>query len=100
MMKKIYVSIPITGKNYIDQRNYALYVATNLAQRGYDAVTPFDIVKDPTTSYNRSLGMCIESLLDCDTIYMCSGWEKSLGCRAELQVAMVYGKEVMTDKDY
>lgn len=32
-MKKVYVSIPITGENYNDQRNHAFVVATNLFQK-------------------------------------------------------------------
>lgn len=94
---KIYVSIPITGENYIDQRNHAFVVATNLAQQGWDAVTPFSIVKNVDTPYSEAMGKCIEKLLDCDAIYLCRGWEKSKGCNAELQVALVYGKRVVTE---
>lgn len=96
-MKKIYVSIPITGENYIDQRNHAFIVATDLAQKDWDVITPFDIVKKVCTPYNEAMGKCVETLLDCDAIFMCKGWQKSDGCRAELQVALVYGKEVITE---
>jgi len=97
MNKRIYVSIPITGEDYNDQRNHAFVVATNLAQRGWEPVTPFDVVKSVTTPYNQSMGMCIEKLLDCDAIYLCKSWEQSKGCNAELQVALVYKKQVMTE---
>lgn len=98
-MKKIYVSIPITGENYNDQRNHAFIVATNLAQKGYEVITPFDIVSDCTTPYDKAMGKCIEKLLQCDVIYMCIGWEKSKGCKAELQTALVYGLEVITENN-
>lgn len=96
-MKKVYVSIPITGEDYNNQRNHAFVVATNLAQKGYDVVTPFDIIKNVCTPYNECMGKCIERLLECDAIYLCRDWQASQGCKAEMQVALVYGKEVMTE---
>lgn len=96
-MKKVYVSIPITGENYNDQRNHAFVVATNLFQKGYDVITPFDVVQSLNTSYNTAMGKCITALLDCDVIYLCKNWQKSKGCTAELQAALVYEKEVMVE---
>ena len=96
-MKKVYVSIPITGENYNDQRNHAFVVATNLAQKGYEVITPFDIVQSTDTPYNEAMGKCIAALLDCDAIYLCRSWMRSKGCMAELQTALIYGKEVITE---
>lgn len=96
-MKKIYVSIPITGEDYRDQRNHAFVVATNLAQKGYEAVTPFDIVPCVSTPYNEAMGQCVSALLECDAIYLCKNWRASKGCKAELQIALVYEKEVITE---
>lgn len=56
-MEKVYVSIPISGENYTDQRNHAFVVATNIAQKGYKVVTPFDIVKSPHTPYSEAMNM-------------------------------------------
>lgn len=96
-MKKVYVSIPITGENYNDQHNHAFVVATNLFQKGYDVITPFDVVQSPGEPYNVAMGKCIAALLNCDVIYLCKNWQKSKGCSAELQTALVYGKEVMVE---
>lgn len=96
-MKKVYVSIPITGENYNDQRNHAFVVATNLFQKDYDVTTPFDVVQSLNIPYNVAMGKCIAALLDCDVIYLCKNWQKSKGCLAELQAALVYGKEVMVE---
>lgn len=96
-MKKVYISIPITGEDYSDQRNHAFVVATNLAQKGYDVITPFDIIKNLSTPYNECMGKCIEQLLECDIIYLCRDWQSSKGCKAEMQVALVYDKDVMTE---
>ncbi|WP_373123639.1 DUF4406 domain-containing protein [Bacteroides caccae] len=96
-MKKVYVSIPITEGNYNDQRNHAFVVATNLFQKDYDVVTPFDVIQSLNIPYNVAMGKCIMTLLDCDVIYLCKNWQKSKGCLAELQTALVYGKEVMVE---
>lgn len=96
-MKKVYISIPITGECYNDQRNHAFVVATNLGIKGYDVITPFDIITNINTPYNECIGKCIEELLNCDVIYACRGWQSSKGCMAEMQVALIYGKEVMTE---
>lgn len=96
-MKKVYVSIPISGENYNDQRNHAFVVGTNIAQKDYEVITPFDIVKSPHIPYHEAMSMCIKELLKCDAIYLCKGWEKSKGCTAELHIALVYGLKVMTE---
>ena len=96
-MKKVYVSIPISGENYVDQRNHAFVVSVNLAQKGYEVITPFDIVKNVETPYNQAMGKCIAELLGCNTIYLCTGWQNSQGCKAELQTAIVYGLDVLVE---
>lgn len=96
-MKKVYVSIPITGENYNDQRIHAFVVATNLVQKDHEIITPFDVVRSVNTPYNEAMSKCIAALLDCDVIYLCKNWQKSKGCLAELQTALVYGKEVMVE---
>lgn len=96
-MKKVYVSLPITGEDYNDQRNHAFVVATNLGLKGYDVITPFDFIKNLNTPYNECMGMCIKELLECDAIYLCRGWQSSKSCVAEMQVALIYEKEMMTE---
>lgn len=94
MKKRVYISIPITGEDYSHQRFTAQSIAEEYRLMGWEAVTPFDVVPDCTTSYNESMGKCIEALLGCDMIFLCEGWQKSKGCMAELQVAMVYGMDL------
>lgn len=96
-MKKVYVSIPISGEDYNSQRNHASAIAQKLKNKGYDAVTPFDIVKSVTTPYNVAMGKCVAKLLECEMIYLCKGWQNSKGCFAELQIALVYGLSVMVE---
>ena len=94
---KVYVSIPITGKDYDEQVKHAVEVKAALSNDGHDAITPFDVVKSPETPYNESMGKCIEALLGCEAIYLCEHWATSRGCCAEYQVARVYGKVVMRE---
>lgn len=89
---KVYVSIPITGKDYEEQKELAYHISKQLALNGHDAITPFDVVKSSDTPYNEAMGMCIAALLECDGIYLCKGWENSKGCKAECRVAQVYDK--------
>lgn len=94
---KVYVSIPITGKDYEEQKQHAREVAERLARDGHEAVTPFDIVESPETPYNEAIGKCIAALLKCEAVYMCEQWSDSKGCWAEYQAARVYGKVVMKE---
>lgn len=96
-MKRAYISIPISGEDYNSQRDHATSIASKLKKQGYDVVTPFDIVKSVTTPYNEAMGKCVAGLLECEMIYLCKGWRNSKGCSAELQVALVYGLEVMIE---
>lgn len=97
MKKKVYVSIPITGKEYKEQYNHAFNVKVLLEMKNMEPVSPFDLVKDPHTPYSECMGHCIQALLDCDTIYMCKGWNQSKGCMAELQIALIYNKEIIIE---
>lgn len=96
-MKKIYVAVPVSGDNYIDQRNHAFVIAANLGQKDYNPISTFDVVPKVEDSYNEALGMEVKAMLDCDVIYLCRDWNKSRACRALLQVALIYGKDVMTE---
>lgn len=99
MKTRVYISIPIKGKDYNYQRDLANKVAQQFQERGYDTITPFDICPSATTPYNVAMGKCIEELLNSDEIFMCDGWENSDGCKAEFQVALIYGKKIMTGQN-
>lgn len=94
---KIYVSIPVSKENYVDQRNHSFVIATNLAMKDYDVVTPFDVIKNADISSNEAMGSRITAMLDCDSVFMCMGWEKSIHCKIELQTAILCGKKVQIE---
>ena len=90
-----YISIPITGHDIDVQKAKSEEVRRALQLGGYTAMTPFDLDmgEDKTDAYY--MGRCIEALLQCDTIFMCDGWQKSKGCRTERFTAQEYGLLVM-----
>lgn len=96
-MKRIYISVPIDGDNYTDQRTHVFMLGTRLRNLDHDPISPYDIIPRVTIPYCASMGKRIETLLGCDVIYLCKGWSESKECRAELEVALVYGKEIITE---
>jgi hypothetical protein len=95
MKKKIYISIPITGKD-ISQVICGYTIAKiKLQSKEVECVTPFDICDEKYKPYSYYIGKDIEVLLECDAIYMCKGWQNSKGCMAEFEVARIYGKEII-----
>lgn len=95
--KKVYVSLPITGKvlrdSIIEAEKYKLY----LENRGYEVVTPFDVCTEQNRPYAYNMGKCIEALLESDVIFLAPGWKDSKGCNAENMVALIYGKEIIKE---
>lgn len=81
--QKIYISIPISGKNDKIQRQTAALTMAMLSRQGYKPVNPFDIYAGKNPDYWDHICYDLRALADCDAIYMCSGWERSLGCSIE-----------------
>lgn len=94
MKKKVYISLAITGHENLAKLR-AEVRQKELRQKGFDAITPFDISPDPNASYAEHLGKDIQALLECDAIYFCRGWQDSKGCQAEYEVAKIYGKQMV-----
>lgn len=95
--KKVYISIPISGRDVYCQRCRADEVALRYSRAGYDPITPFDIIPigDPISEdYAACMGRDIEALLRCDIIALVDDWEKSRGCRMEYAVALEAGLEI------
>ena len=92
MRKKLYISLPITGR---DINDIALDIQeARLINYKYDCVTSFD-KNDTDESYSYYMGKSIELLLDCDCVTFLRGWQNSKGCRAEYSLARIYGKEII-----
>ena len=106
-MKRIYLSLPIkdTGyttkerMKYADEMRRLLELRYGVRNENVIVITPFDVNEnEDKDSYARKMGNDIEALLECDAIYLCEGWQNSKGCMAEFEVARIYGKEIMFEK--
>ena len=101
IMKKIYVSLPISGYPLESRINEAQRVKRNLEyiQRDVKVVTPFDVNEnEDKDSYARKMGNDIEALLECDEVHFCEGWCESKGCQLAFAAAKLYGKKITFDK--
>lgn len=93
--KKCYISLPITGRDVDDVRERIAELKRKLQDKGYTPVSPFDRDVDFNSTHEEHMREDIKMLLACDCILMGRDWEYSIGCRAELNAAMVCGIKVM-----
>lgn len=96
---KIYISIPITGKDIDTQSKLAELIAERLTLRGHTPVNPFSVPAVPShlsekEAYAYYMGEDMKMLLTCDAIFMVDRkWSKSKGCSIEHNVACVMDME-------
>lgn len=93
---KIYISLPISGKDLATQQALASQIVERIKALGHEPVNPFDTsLASPEMSekeqYAYYMGEDIKRLLMCDAAYFCEGYYKSAGCRTEVSVADNYG---------
>ena len=100
-MKRVYISIPITGLPIEKVKMRADHIKAMLQTPQLQVITPFDVVDldkvdiPENEQYAYCMGEDIKALLMCDTVYFCNGWENSQGCRAEFNIAQIYGKRIL-----
>lgn len=92
----IYLSGPMSG---LPDLNYPEFhrVAKELNERGFEVLSPADIVlpkelldligDDKEELWNEYMKRAIPMLMQCNTIAMLKGWQKSRGARIELFLA-------------
>ena len=98
-MKLVYVSHPFTG-NETGNRQDARAMCSDLKEehKEWSLVNPLDNfmwTQDIKLSHREILNMCLEILKACDSIYLCHGWERSIGCREEKKLAEEMGMEIL-----
>lgn len=95
--ERMYLSLPITGRNIEKVKAYAKKIKEEWVKKGFDVVTPFEIVTDDNATYEYCMGKDITVLLKCDGIILCYDWFTSKGCRLECYAAQVYEKKIKID---
>lgn len=100
--KRIYIAGPMRG---LPEFNYPAFYAAEkeLKERGYEVDNPARMADDimPAAELAANCDL-LESLMreelaavaGCDAIYLLRGWEKSVGARRELAVALAAGLEI------
>ena len=99
-MKKLYISIPITGHPIEGVKSRAYELKEMLSVEGWEVITPFDVVpdeeiahiEDPVAKYAYCMGKDIEALLKCDAVFFAKNWKLSKGCLAEKSLSLIYNK--------
>ncbi len=93
VMKKIYISGPMTG---LPGLNFPAFheAAACLRAQGHEVVNPAEFGEDEGKTWSDYMRDDIKALMDCDAIYMLPGWAGSKGARLELHIARVMGFEV------
>ena len=106
-MKKIYISLPITGHDLEERKAYAEKAAEQArkqvlvmypAVKEVETVTPFDVCPQTDLTYADYIGRDITALCKCDMIGFCEGWIFSKGCRIERVVSSEMGIEAIQIK--
>lgn len=99
MKKKLYISLPISGRKLEDVKRRAKALKELAVSEWDEVLTPFDICKDSTLPYSELMGRDITGLLECDAILLDFDWNESRGCRAELAIAQIYNKRIYKIKN-
>lgn len=86
---KIYISLPITGRDYDEVTAQANAMQEKIERVGCTAVNPL-VINDKDASYEVAMGKCIQELLKCDYIMFAPGWWKSKGCQLEHKAATLF----------
>lgn len=87
---KVYISIPITGHDIQTVREKADRIKAMLSRAGHTPVSPLDIYAGKNPTYDDHICYDLLAMLDCDALLQCKGWEDSMGCVIEYQVATDY----------
>lgn len=88
---RIYISIPISGKDERKQREKADMIKAYLSRHGHEAVNPFEIYAGKNPCYKDRLQYGLRVLMDCDAAYFATGWSESIGCKIEYVTATEFG---------
>ena len=92
---KVYISLPITGKDLQEQKSCARNVASLLSETGFTPVNPFDNGLGDGAPYEEHMKTDLKLMFDCDAIILCDGWLQSKGCVLESVVAIACGMTVV-----
>lgn len=93
---KYYLSLPISDRDIEKVKERASSLKKHLKDNNeMDVITPFDVCEDSSLPYSELMGKDVTVLLECKGgIIMDYDWHLSKGCRAERDIAIIYGKRI------
>lgn len=80
----VYISLPVTGRPLPEAVNHADTVKTALSKQGHRVTTPFDVFAGANPGWEDYITADVNVAMTSDTVYFCDGWERSPGCRLEM----------------
>jgi hypothetical protein len=104
---KIYISIPITGKNILLQMRKARMWQRIYESEGHTVINPFDVgyrlellheksKMDPPT-HSEYMFHDLMWLSQCNAVLFCEGWRQSRGCTIEYKEARGLRLKLMSE---
>lgn len=98
MKNRIYISLPISGRDMEDVESAIKSAAAQIEKHGFKAVSSLEVSPDPESSYAVHIGRGITALLECgDAVLVLPGWVESKGCNLEMEAARIYGKKILVN---
>lgn len=105
----IYISIPMTGKDFEMQKLIAWVWQKLFTNLGYEVENPFFLSEVLNSQHKRAglsaptydeyLAYDLKILEDCTHIFLCKGWTESKGCMAEVDRAIELGLTFITQRN-
>lgn len=96
---KIYISLPISGKDIEEVKQLSEIAKNEIIEKGHTPVSPLDVSPNTELSYAQHMGNDIAALLECDAIVFLGDWHLSKGCRLEMNAAVIYDKKIFSNLD-
>jgi len=96
-LKRVYISHPFKGdkqKNFEEVNNICISIANT--QESVLPVSPLHMFSflddDNPVDRERAMCYCLNLLNDCDEVWVFGDWEKSEGCKKEINMARLLNK--------
>lgn len=98
MSKRVYISGPISGYDLTERKEAFEKAAKRFRMQGYLVSNPFNSGIPAEASWQEHMRADIAMLMQCDIIYMLSGWNTSRGATIERNLAEELGIKVMLER--
>lgn len=99
MKQKIYIAGKVTGLERSVVENNFNTLKDYFTQKGFEVVSPVDIVTDPETEWKAAMKICIAALVECDLIYLMNNSGRSRGAMLEAVIASNFGLSLFPTVD-